>query len=193
MKILKPYKGFSLANVTQGYTDLHHAIDSLPVRKGLLAYGTPLVAPEDCVIGKLYGNEYDPNNPHDDRPITNGYGLWMKGASGYEHLYWHCQPVFPVNTGDSVKQGTIVGYVGDSGNVTVGGVYVPISERDHAPFLGTHLHQGAVEERNGQPNKGMPVNPLDLMDLETEPSYTIWDELKAASVTLMKISGLLKQ
>ncbi len=188
--ILKPYRGFTLANITQGYNDLHHAIDSLPVRKGLLAYGTPLVAPEKCTIGKIYDTLQDGSDVTDDRPITNGYGLWMKGESGYFHLYWHTQPTFPVNTGDVVEQGAIVAYVGNSGNVSVGGQYVPISERDCEPFLGTHLHQAVVEERDGQPNKGMPVDPLALIDLVTEPSYTMLDELKAIGITLLKISRL---
>lgn len=179
MKYLKPYKGCSILDVTQGFNDLHHAIDWLPKRKlGLGAYGTPLVAPEDCVIGKIYDTT--------DSDLKNGYGLWMKGVSGFEHEYWHCNPVFPVSTGDTVKKGTIVGYVGNSGNVTISGEYVPLEERDHAPFSGTHLHQQYVFQ-------GKLLNPLEVLDLETEPDYTIWDELKAISITLLKISTLLKK
>ncbi len=191
MKILKPYKGFSLANITQFYTQTHHAIDSVPKRTwGLGAYGTPLVAPEKVTIGKIYDSQYDPLNPHDDRPITNGYGLWMLGESGYEHLYWHTQPTFPVERGDVVEKGTIIAYVGNSGNVFVGGQYVPIGDRDHEPFLGTHLHQQIDNQNNGVPDKGYPHDPLDFIDLDTEPSYTIMDELKAATKTLLKIKNL---
>lgn len=186
---LKPYKGFGLSTITQGYTDLHHAIDSLPVRSGLVAYGTPLVCPEKVTVTKIYGNEY---TPYDDAPLVNGYGLWMQGESGYMHLYWHCQPVFPVSKGDVLERGTIVGYVGDSGNVMTGGIYVPTNERDHAPFLGTHLHQAMVDERPDSLQKGYPVNPIDFIDLDTEPSYGAVEELAAIAVTLSKIASLLK-
>lgn len=184
--ILKPYKNFSLKNVTQGFNSLHHAIDSLPSRKeGLGGYGTPLVAPEDVTIGKVYGNEFDHTDPHSDAPIKNGYGMWMKGVSGYEHLYWHTQPVFPVKTGDVVAKGTIVGYVGNSGNVFSGGVYVPIEERNLPNHAGTHLHQQVVK-------LGELFNPLDFIDMVIEPDYSLLDELKAMAITLTKIAGLMK-
>lgn len=184
MKFLKAYKGCSLSDVTQGFTDTHHAIDWLPKRKlGLGAYGTPLVAPEDCTIGKIYDEE--------DSTLYNGFGIWMKGVSGYLHEYWHCQPVFPVKTGDVVSKGTIVAYVGNSGNVQIGGQYVPLEERNHEPFSGTHLHQQLVPDFGD--NRGHLINPLDFLDLETEPSYTMWDELKAMTVTLGKLAGLLQR
>ncbi len=184
MKILKPYKGFSVLTITQGYHQFHRAIDSLPFRKGLTGYGTPLVAPEKVTIGKVYTPQFFKDNPHDDAPVKNGYGLWMKGESGYEHLYWHCQPVFPVKTGDIVERGTIVGYCGNSGNVYSGGTYVPIEDRNLPNFLGTHLHQQVVLH-------GDLLNPMDFIDLDTEPTYTILDELKAATIVLAKIAKLL--
>ena len=185
MKILKPYKNFSLANVTQGYNNLHHAIDSIPFRKeGLGGYGTPLVAPEKVTIGKVYTIN-TPREDDDNALMKNGFGLWMKGESGYEHLYWHTQPILPVKTGDVVERGTIVAYVGNSGNVYSGGEYVPVEERNIPNFRGTHLHQQVVLS-------GQLLNPLDFIDMETEPSYTIFDELKAMAITLGKISGLLK-
>lgn len=192
IKILKPYKRFGLGNITQGYTDLHHAIDSVPIRKGLIPYGTPLVAPEKVTIHTIYNTLQYGDMVKDDRPITNGYGLWMQGESGYFHLYWHTQPAFPVKVGDVVLAGTIVAYVGNSGNVTIGGTYVPIDERDESPFLGTHLHQAVVNELDGSPDKGNPLNPLDFIDLATEPSYTVWDEVKAISATLRSISGQIR-
>lgn len=183
-KLLKPYKGFSVFNITQGFNPTHHAIDSAPVRKGLSPYGTPLVAPEKVTIGKVYGNEFDHSDPHSDAPIKNGYGMWMTGESGLQILYWHTQPIFPVKTGDVVERGTIIAYCGNSGNVTVSGVYVPIEDRDNAPFLGTHLHEQIVKDT-------VLVNPLDYIDMETEPTYTILDELKAMGITLAKIAHLL--
>lgn len=182
IKILKPYKNFSSINVTQGFHQFHKAIDSLPIRKSGLAYGTPLVAPEKCKIGKIYGNIRTDTNAE----LTNGYGLFMKGLeTGYEHLYWHTQPVMPVNLGDVVERGTIVAYCGNSGNVISGGIYVPIEERLTPNFKGTHLHQVITKD-------GFPFNPLIAMDTVTEPNYTIFDEIKAITITLGKIVGLLK-
>lgn len=180
--MLKPFKKFNLENITQGYHEKHRAIDSLPFRKEG-AYGTPLVAPEDCVIGKIYGNKYTPD---DLQPVKNGFGLFMKGPK-YEHLYWHTQPVFPVNTGDFVKKGTIVAYCGNSGNVFSNGEYVPVGERYIPNFKGTHLHQTISEIGVGE-----LLNPMDFIDLNEEPQYTLWDELKAISTTLLKITTLLK-
>ena len=189
--ILKPFKQFSANNITQGFHQYHKAIDILPIRKGGLAYGTPLVAPERCKIGKVYTPQFFKDNPHDDAPVKNGYGLFMKGLeTGYLHLYWHTQPVFPVSTGDMVERGAIVAYCGNSGNVFSGGLYVPISERNLPNFKGTHLHQVLIDDRE-TPQRGTVLNPLDYMDIVTEPTYTIFDELKAISTTLLKISKLL--
>ncbi len=112
----------------------------------------------------------------------------MKGVSGYEHLYWHTQPVMPVKTGDVVKAGTIVAYCGNSGNVFSNGVYVPLEQRNMPNFAGTHLHQ-TLHKINS--NEDL-IDPLPFIDLVTEPTYTIFDELKAISITLLKISNLLK-
>lgn len=185
MKFLKPYKTCSLSDVTQGFIQTHHAIDWLPKRKlGLGAYGTPLVAPEDGIIHTAYTHK---NLKDDDNSalLKNGFGLWIFGDSGYEHLLWHTQSIQPVAVGDRVKKGQIVAYMGNSGNVFDSGVYVPLEERNKPNFLGTHLHQQIAL-------KGQLFNPLDFIDFETEPSYTILDELKAISITLLKISNILK-
>ncbi len=185
MSFLKPFKKASLSNVTQNFNATHRAIDWLPFRKeGLGAYGTPLVAPEKVKIGNIYTPQYMKDNPHDDAPIKNGYGLWMKGVSGKEHLYWHTQPVFPVAIGEVVEKGTIIAYCGNSGNVFDSGTYVPLEDRNKPNFAGTHLHQAIVQD-------GIPEDPLTLLDLVTEPDYGILDELKAISIVLLKISKLL--
>lgn len=184
--MLKPFKGFTLQNITQGYHQFHKAIDVLPFRKlGFGAYGTPLVAPEDCVIGKIYTPKTVIEG--DISGIKNGYGLFMKGKE-YEHMYWHTQPAFPVNTGDIVKKGTIVAYCGNSGNVYSGGQYVPIEERNTPNFAGTHLHQTISKIGVGE-----LLNPVDFIDLQEEPTYTILDELNATIKTLWKITNLLKK
>jgi len=176
--ILKPYKNFNTDCITQGFHQFHKAIDSLP--KGKFAYGCPLVAPERCKIGKIYGNTRTENND----ALKNGYGLFMKGDSGLEHLYFHTFPVFPVNTGDIVEKGTIVGFVGNSGNVISGGVYVPLEDRLLPNHAGTHLHHVITKD-------GLPFDPLSIMDLNTEPSYTTLDLIIALTKTIAKARGLL--
>lgn len=184
MKILKPYKNFNILNVTQGFNSTHHAIDSLPFRKqGLGGYGTPLVAPEKVTIGKVYTIN-TPREDDDNALMKNGFGLWMKGESGYEHLYWHTQPILPVKTGDVVEKGTIVAYVGNSGNVRDSLGDVPVEERNIPNFRGTHLHQQVVL-------KGQLLNPLDFIDMGIEPTYTLFDEIKAIAITLSKMTGLI--
>lgn len=184
-KHLKPYKNFSVANVTQGYHQFHRAIDSLPFRKeGFGGYGTPLVAPDKVTIGKVYTPQFFKDNPHDDAPVKNGYGMWMKDSQGYEILYWHCQPVFPVQTGDVVEKGTIIAYCGNSGNVYSNGEYVPIEDRNKPNFAGTHLHHQVV--KNGE-----LLNPMDFIDLVVEPNYSVFDELKSYTVVLGKILKLV--
>jgi murein DD-endopeptidase MepM/ murein hydrolase activator NlpD len=188
MKFLKPFKCASLNNVTQGFNATHRAIDWLPSRKaGFGGYGTPLVAPEDGIVHTVYTIN-NPKEDDDGKLITNGFGLWIIGDSGRDHLIWHTQPVMPVSLNDRVKRGQIVAYCGDSGNVFENGVYVPIEQRNIPNFLGTHLHQMMTDIGEG---KGSPVDPLPLIDFDTEPSYTIFDELKAISITLLKISKLL--
>ncbi len=180
---LKPYKGCSLSDITQGFSDTHHALDFLPKRKmGLGAYGTPLVCPENVTVTKIYDEI--------DSTLFNGFGIWMQGESGYLHEYWHTQPVFPVKEGDVLLKGTIVAYVGNSGNVMSGGVYVPLDQRDIPPELGTHLHLELVDYVGE--NKGHLISPLPFIDFDTEPTYTMMDELKASAIVLGKIAGLLK-
>lgn len=178
--ILKPYKNFNTDCVTQVFHQFHKAIDSLP--KGKFAYGCPLVAPERCRIGKIYGNTKTENND----ALKNGYGLFMKGIdSGFEHLYWHTLPVMPVSTGDIVEKGTIVAFVGNSGNVISGGVYVPLEDRLLDNKAGTHLHQVITKD-------GFPFDPLSIIDLNTEPSYSTLDLIIALTKTITKAYGLLK-
>lgn len=178
--MLKPYRKFSVLDVTQAYHDGHRAIDCVP--KGI-AYGTPLVAPEKCKIEEIR----TPSSLKDEfNDLANGYGVWMVGLeTNRRYLYWHTLPVLPVWGGDIVEKGQIVAYVGNSGNVYTGGVYVPLDVRDNEPHLGTHLHL-AVQVDN------VPVDPIPLLDVITEPTYTIADQLVAAAKCLGKIKLLIK-
>ena len=173
--MIKPYKKFSVFDVSQGFHSGHQAIDCVST------YGKPLVAPENVLIGGII----TPTNVSEDLgDLKNGYGVWMIGQeTGDKYLYWHCLPVFPVWGGDIIEGGKIVAYMGNAGNVSVGGVYVPLEERTDKPYRGTHLHM--VWFKNGVPHDPLPY-------LEKEPEYTFWDEIKATGVVLTKIKLLLK-
>ena len=180
MKITKPFKKADVLMITQGFHMEHRALDWFP-RRGKLAYGTPLVAPERVLIEKIYGN----NLTNNDAELINGYGVWMQGLeTGYKHLYWHTLPILPVSSGDTVERGKIVAYCGNSGNVESGGSYVPISERLNKPHLGTHLHQSVFEN-------GVSFDPLTIMDMSTEPTYTLFDFIKAFTEVLARITKLI--
>jgi len=181
MRILKPYKGANVLGITQGFHQFHKALDWLPT--GKIPYGTPLVAPEKVKIGKVYGNELT----YDDAQLINGYGLWMQGLdTGYTHLYWHTLPIILANRGDIIEKGKIVAFVGNSGNVFSGNVYVPISERLNEPHKGTHLHQSVFEG-------DVSFDPLSIIDFDTEPTYTYFDFIKAVSVVIARILLLLQK
>lgn len=142
--ICKPYKNAKLSDISnpfganpQWYGGIPHSgIDWVS------SYGTPLVAPEDCIIDNIITDE---NVSEDLAPFARGYGIIMKGMSesmgGRFHLYWHCQPVFPVGLGQQVKQGEIVAFMGNSGFVMRGGVTIPVEIRSKPPYPGTHVHQ----------------------------------------------------
>lgn len=178
-KFTKPYKGFSVLDVTQGFHSAHQAIDCVP-KSG--AYGKPMVAPEKVLIERIWTPD---RITTDNDDLAFGYGIAMVGQeSGHRYVYWHCLPVFPVWGGDIVERGKIVAYMGNAGNVNVGGVYVPLDKRLAPEHPGTHLHQ--IVQVNG-----VPVNPLTDMDTLTEPSYTILDVLSATGKVLAKITKLL--
>src|SRR3990167_6090653 len=177
-QITKPYKKFSVSDITQGFHLGHQAIDCVP-QKG--AYGKPLCAPEKVLIEQII----TPTNLSEEGGLRNGYGLWMVGQeTGNRYLYWHTLPILPVWGGDIIGRGKIVAYMGNSGNVFAGGVYVPLEERNNEPHQGTHLHEGVKIN-------DLFINPLTIMDVSTEPTYTIADELASAMKVLVKILKLL--
>ena|SRR3990167_1418407 len=173
--ITKPYKRFSVLNITQGFHSGHQAIDCVS------SYGTPLVAPENVLIEQII----TPTNLNEEGGLKNGYGLWMVGQeTGNRYLYWHTLPILPVWGGDIIGRGKIVAYMGNSGNVFAGGVYVPLEERNREPHQGTHLHEMVK-------TNGLFIDPLTIMDVSTEPTYTVGEVLASAMKTLVKLAKLL--
>lgn len=186
MKITKPFKAATPASITQGFHDGHKGLDMVSWDKNV--YGTPLTAPEHCQVIRIVADTYTPD---DTTNLKRGYGIYLKGLeTGYVHLYWHILPTTPVTTGQYVKRGQIVAYMGNAGNVRAGGVYVPIEDRLKPSKPGTHLHWEMMSSYTPG-NKGVLVDPSKYIDWTLTPSYTVADTLKAIAVVLGKISKLI--
>ena len=171
-------------DITQGFHSKHLGWDLVErsTPQGQL-YGTPLCAPENCTVLGVTLEELT----HTNVGLEKGYGIRLKGIeTGYEYLYWHCLPIFPVNGGDSVKRGQIVAYMGNAGYVTVGGIIVPIEDRLKDPEPGTHLHVEIFEN-------GKQINPLPLVNWNWEPQWTTLDFMVALLATLQKKLKLLSK
>jgi hypothetical protein len=183
MILTKFFKKMTPDDVTQGYHPKHQAWDLIEnsTASGKL-YGTPLCAPENCTVMGITEASLEIHNQ-----LEKGYGIRLKGIeTGYEYLYWHCLPVFPVNGGDSVKRGQIVAYMGNAGFVQVGGKTVPLEERTEDPEPGTHLHVEIFE-------KGDRIDPAPLVNWNWEPNWTTIDYIVALIATLQKKVKLLSK
>ena len=76
---------------------------------------------------------------------TNGLGgitVWVTGPAGWRHYYAHLERWGDVRQGQWVEAGTVIGYVGNSGN---------------AATTATHLHYGIY------PPSGGTLNPFPLL------------------------------
>ena len=182
--ICTPYKNAKLSDISnpfganpQWYGGIPHTgVDWVSY------YGTPLVAPEDCMIDNIITDE---NVSEDLAPLTRGYGIIMKGIGGKFHLYWHCQPVFPVGLGQQLKQGEIVAFMGNSGFVMRGGVVIPIEIRSKPPYPGTHVHQEIFTFVNGQRQY---EDPLLSIDFSIPIQYNL---ISSIMIVIKKIINLL--
>jgi murein DD-endopeptidase MepM/ murein hydrolase activator NlpD len=171
------FRGMQPTHITQGFHKIHPGLDVVG------AYGTPLCAPEDCLVQGING----------DKPVDGsldglryGYGISLKGKeTGHTYLYWHCLPYFPVWGGDSVKRGQIVAFMGNAGHVVVGGQVVPIDERLSPSKPGTHLH---IEMEMGE----LDVDPLPLINFNWQPQWGYLDLVRAISVCLVKMARAIK-
>jgi murein DD-endopeptidase MepM/ murein hydrolase activator NlpD len=93
--------------------------------------GTPLLACERGIVTKM-GNG-----------VLGGTTLWVKGESGTYYYYAHLSAFAPgMKNGTVVEAGTVVGFVGDTGNAKGG-----------APHLHFEIH----------PDGGAAVNPYPLL------------------------------
>lgn len=177
-----PYKGAYPSLISQGYHSKHKALDMV-VFGSDNGWGTPLVAPEDCQVVKIY------NALNSD--LKNGYGIFLYGIETQKvHQYWHTWSACPVDEGEYVKRGQIVAFMGNAGNVFMGGKYVPLDERYTPTKKGTHLHWEYMDSyKPGK--KGTHRDQTKLIDWTLKPTYTAFDHLKAISRTLVKLSKRL--
>lgn len=177
VQLTKPYKGATILHVSQGFHSNHQAIDIVS------KYGTPLVAPENCKVIGLWG---DGPLSTTNEGLERGYGLKLKGVeSGLTHIYWHTNPVFPVSTYENVTRGQIIAFMGNAGNVNIGGKYVPLDERNIPPYKGTHLH---LEIRDADGNM---VDPAQCIDWSTEPKYSTGEWIAAWMRVLGKMGKII--
>jgi len=88
-------------------------------------YGTPILATTDQTICSVK------NDP-------SGYGRHIRAIDDqYEHTYGHLSLII-VKIGDTVKEGDVIGHMGNSGFVISGAT--PYWK--YNPYAGTHLHYG---------------------------------------------------
>lgn len=185
-----PYKGAIKEHITQTYHDKHKALDIVG-RSSFASYGTPLCAPEDCQVIRITGDTWTPET---DENLRRGYGIYLLGLeTGLTHFFWHTQPILPVYVGDIVKRGKIVAFMGNTGNVYSDGVAVPIEERKHPPYRGTHLHYELFDKGYRLGGAKRPLNPLDHIDWYDQPQYTKAELIAAYSIVLGKMSRLLSK
>ncbi len=102
----------------------HEGIDILAPR------GTPVVSTTEGIVARLG---------------TGGLGgrvVWITGPAGWRHYYAHLDRWAALREGAWVAAGTVLGFVGSSGNAAGGP---------------THLHYG-IYRRDGE-----PINPYPLL------------------------------
>lgn len=185
MKYTIPYADATPSKVTQGFHSEHKALDMISTITSL-GQGVPLVAPEDVKIIAFSGNQFTPDT---QEPLKKGFGVIMQGLESFSfHLYWHTGAYFPVKEGDFVARGKILAYMGNSGYVLVGGVYVPITDR--YTNKGTHLHwENFGTYKNGK--KGEFLDPAARLDWNLKPTYTLGDVWAANIKTLLRMSKVI--
>jgi len=172
-----PFKKMTRDDITQVFHAGHEAWDLVENSTAFgKLYSTPLCAPENCLI--LWNTKALLTTDHQD--LEHGYGVRMKGLeTGLEYLYWHTLPLSPVWGGQTVRRGQIVAFMGNSGNVRVGGTYIPLEERLKDPELGTHLHLEVYKD-------GDRIDPMPLFNWSWQPDWGLVEYMQAMLVVLQK-------
>lgn len=115
-------------------------------------WGTPIPNAIDGAVVSCILNRDNPNLMA-FRAVNTIY----EDATGcYEIQYGHCSTI-SVDVGQTLKQGDIVGEIGNTGDVFVGGREVTQAEKDAGSHAGAHLHfQVRVIQKEPV---GTPLNP----------------------------------
>ncbi|MBZ2209664.1 M23 family metallopeptidase [Massilia soli] len=108
----------------------HEGIDIFAPR------GTPVYAATEGIITRVGENR------------LGGQVVWVLGPGGQRHYYAHLDRFADVERGQRVRAGTVLGYVGTSGN---------------AAGTPPHLHYGIYET-------GGAINPYPLLRAENRPA-----------------------
>lgn len=107
--------------------DCAHFHDGIDIANGS---GTAIRAPYDGVVVFVGWNPYE-SDP--------AFLVVMAHAGGYDSTFAHLLPRYAVRKGQAVRKGTLIGYMGNTGNST-----------------GTHLHWEIYKG-------GVPINPRGLI------------------------------
>lgn len=125
-----PVEGVAKSQLRDSYGDLrsggrrHEGIDIFAGRH------TPVLSATEGYVSGLGRNR------------LGGLVVWVTGPGGWRHYYAHLERWSDVREGQWVEPGTIIGYVGNSGN---------------ASTTPTHLHYGIY------PTSGGTINPYPLL------------------------------
>lgn len=126
---------------------LHHGLDIFA------DFGTPIRAPDSGVVTRLSDGG------------AGGIGVWTRGEDGTQYYFAHLQArVEDIHTGMKVKIGTVIGFVGDTGNADGG-----------APHLHLEIHPGG----------GAAIPPKPSVDRwldEAEELAPKWVELQEEQI-----------
>lgn len=95
---------------------LHHGLDIFA------DFGTPIRAPDQGKISRLSTGG------------AGGIGIWMRGSGGVDYYFAHLLERAPgLEVGQDVEIGTVIGFVGDTGNAQGG-----------SPHLHFEIHRGGA-------------------------------------------------
>lgn len=130
------------------YTPVFHLHEGVDI---FAEFGTPIRSPDKGVVSR-----------RSDGPI-GGISVWVTGTDGTQYYFAHMQSVAPgIDAGTPVEIGSVLGFVGDSGNAGGG-----------APHLHFEVHKGTV----------VPPKPfVDAWLDEAERAAPAWVEERMRSI-----------
>ncbi len=184
------FKGMNKSSITQDFHKGHKALDITPPKKINFGYGTPLCAPENCLVLGINGDGF---TAFSYKNFVYGYGIKLKGLeTGHEYLFWHCLPMFPVWGGDMVKRGQIVAYMGNSGKVFQGNKEVELKDRDQLPFNPKNPEEDGLHLHFEMYKNGKQIDPTPHFNWSWQPQYGALDQIRASLVVINKIRKNIK-